>query len=351
MAEITYNAYSTPAETTLAVLQRNGLSVTEYFSKRILEMIKLEKENFVFTTLGVEQNLPKNLGTKTFTVRRYNHLPVGDHQLIEGKTPAALKPEGHKVSGTINQYGALMEETDVAADIHFDNIKTIYQPELARHAAEVIERNVLASFTDASEYFVGTGNDDVDDLDSSDILKFQDCRIVALGMKNANRKGHKKYNGKFVVVMHPNVMQDLLDDAVLLNKIMVPGNDNTPIKKGTLMSYEVFGMAFAESLICPVAKNSGNYNVYTSYCLGYEPYMVLKLGGQDVKFYDTGFTADKADPLAQKATFGYKLWTGAKIIDPMTITAIYSCSGYDIALYDDTNDTWGKAASQTNISA
>lgn len=65
------------ANTTLAVLQRNGLSVNEYFSKRILEMIKLEKENFVFTTLGTEMSLPKNQGTKTFTVRRYNHLPVG----------------------------------------------------------------------------------------------------------------------------------------------------------------------------------------------------------------------------------------------------------------------------------
>ena len=335
------------ANTTLAVLQKNGLSVQEYFSKRLLEMIKLEKSNFVFTNLGVEMNLPKNEGTKTYSVRRYNHLPVGNHQLTEGVTPTALKPEGHKVSGVINQFGALMEETDVAADIHFDNIKTIYQPELARHAAEVIERNVVSSFTDASEYYVGTNHVKADDITANDIVTFKDFRVVALTMSNANRKGHSRYGGKFVGVMHPNVMNDLLDDPVLVNKLLVPGNENGPIKQGTLAKYMAYGMYFTDTLVCPVKANKTSVNVYTSYVLGFQPYMVLGLGGSNVKFYDTGFTADKSDPLGQKATFGYKLWTGAKVLDPMAITAIYSASAYDIALYNDTNDTIGKAASQS----
>ena len=338
------------ANTTLAILQRNGLSVNEYFSKRLLEMIKLEKSNFVFTNLGVTMNLPKNEGTKTFTVRRYNHLPVGNHLLTEGVPPTALRPEGHKVSGVINQYGALMEETDVAADIHFDNIKTVYQPELARHAAEVIERNVIDSFSDASEYFVGTGNDDVDDIAATDTPKIKDFRIVALSMSNANRKGHQRYGGRFVGVVHPNVMNDLLDDDTLEKKLLVPGGENGPIKQGTLAKYMAYGMYFTDTLVCPVEANGSSVNVYTSYVLGFQPYMVLGLGGQNVKFYDTGFTADKADPLAQKSTFGYKLWTGAKVIDPLAITAIYSASAYDIALYDDTGDTIGAAADQNDAS-
>ena len=114
------------ANTTLAVLQKNGISQNEYWSRRILEMIKLEKSNFVFTELGVDMVLPMREGTKNFSVRRYNHLPVGDHKLTEGVAPTALKPEATKVTGTVNQYGVVMEETDVAADVHFDNIKTIY---------------------------------------------------------------------------------------------------------------------------------------------------------------------------------------------------------------------------------
>ena len=115
-----------PANTTLAVLQKNGISQNEYWSKRILEMIKLEKSNFVFSSLGTEVSIPLHEGTTTFTVRRYNHIPYdkeGKHRLTEGVPPTALKPEAHKVSGVVNQYGVVMEETDVAADVHFDNMQ------------------------------------------------------------------------------------------------------------------------------------------------------------------------------------------------------------------------------------
>ena len=337
------------ANTTLAVLQKNGISQNEYWSKRILAMIKLEKSNFVFSQLGNEVTIPLHEGTKTFTARRYNHLPYdkdGKHKLTEGVAPTALKPEAHKVSGVVNQYGVVMEETDVAADVHFDNIKNIYQPELARHASEVRERNIVDSFTDASEYFVGVGNTTVDNIDASDVVTFKDFRTVALSMTNYNRRGHRKYNGKFVAVMHPNVMNDLLDDPVLVNKLLVPGNENGPIKQGTLAKYMAYGMYFTDSLICPVKANTGSVNVYTSYVLGQDPYMIISLGSSNVKFFDTGFTADKADPLAQKATFGYKMWTGAKVTDPMAITRVYSASGYDVVA-DFSSDNIGAAASQS----
>lgn len=336
------------ANTTLAVLQKNNISQNEYWSKRILAMIKLEKSNFVFSQLGNEVIIPLHEGTKTFSARRYNHLPYdkdGKHLLTEGVAPTALKPEAHKVQGVVNQYGVVMEETDVAADVHFDNIKSIYQPELARHASEVRERNIIDSFTDASEYFVGVDNTTIDGIDASDIVTFKDFRTVALSMTNYNRRGHRKYNGKFVTVMHPNVMNDLLDDPVLVNKLLVPGNENGPIKQGTLAKYMAYGMYFTDSLICPVKANTGGVNIYTSYVLGQDPYMVISLGSSNVKFFDTGFTADKADPLAQKATFGYKMWTGAKVTDPMAITRVYSASGYDVVA-DFSKDELGAAASQ-----
>ena len=341
------------AKITLADLQRNGINQNEYWSRRILEMIKLEKSNFVFTELGMSQILPKNQGTKYFTVRRYNHLPYDEntkHTLVEGVAPTALKVEAHKVTGVINQKGALIEQTDVSDEIHFDNIRDIYQPELARHAAEVIERNTIESFTDASEYFVGVGNDDIDDITTDDIVTFKDFRTVALSMANYNRAGHRKYGNKFVVVMHQNVMNDLLDDPVLVNKLLVPGNENGPIKQGTLAKYLAYNMYFTDTLMCPVTTNANGVNVYTSFVLGRDPYMVLGLGSNNVKFFNTGFVADKADPLAQKATIGYKLWTGAKITDPMAITKVYSASSYDVVA-DFSNDDFGRAADQSAISA
>jgi N4-gp56 family major capsid protein len=229
-----------------------------------------------------------------------------------------------------------MEITDWVDNIHMFDIKSVYQPELARHAAEVKERHIIASFADASEYYVG-GKTSVDGYNtaSEDFLTLEDLRRVALYMKNYNRKGHRKYGGRFVAVVHTNVMNDLLDDDILTQKLLETGQENAPIKSGTLAQYMAYGLNFVETLIAPVTvsdPNSGSaVNVYTSYVLGNDPYVVTRLGNMGVQFKMTGFEAEKTDPLGQRATFGYKMWTGAKVIDPLAIFAVFSVSNFDVA--------------------
>jgi N4-gp56 family major capsid protein len=342
----------------LAVAQANDIQVDEYFDKRLLEMIKLETSQFVFSNLGRKVEIPRKEGTKTIRLRRYNSLPVDlteDGQglaLTEGTAPTPLKISAVKVDGTINQYGAYIEESDVANDIHMDDIKSIYQPELARHAAEVLERVVVAALADGSDYFVGdnsgTAVADIDEYTGATanaILTFDEVRKAWLSMKVNRRAGHQRFGGKPVLVVHPSVMQDLLDDQDLVDKLLVPGNENTPIKNGTLQQYMVHGMYFVESLILdPVASaGNGTPNVYTSYLLGNDPYVIIGLSGGGVKFLMTGFTADSGDPLAQKQTFGYKMWGGAKVIDPIAITAIHSLSGFD-TVADFSDDPFGANA-------
>lgn len=330
----------------LAQVQKNNITTNEYWQKRLLRMIVLEKSNFVFSQLGEEIDFPANEGTRTYSARRYNHLPVTNHQLSEGVAPTALKVEAHKVQGTINQYGAFIKITDWVQDIHMDDIRNIYQPELARHAAEVLERVILASFTDASEYFVG-GATSKTGLTTDSVLTLKDARINALTMKNYRRKGHKSTGGLPLLVMHTNVMQDLLDDEDLKDRILVPGNENAPIKNGTLQNYKAYGIYFQETLVCPIEKvtltQGGQQNVYSSFMLGESPYGVLKL--KSLKWLKKDFTADSGDPLAQHASVGYKMWCGAKVLDPMAIIRIYSCSKYDINP-DFTNDDWGAPSSQ-----
>jgi N4-gp56 family major capsid protein len=341
----------------LADAQKNGLYNDRYWSNRLLEMIKLERPNFVFQTLGKEVSLPKNQGTRTFSMRRYNSLPVAldsngvpTAKLAEGTAPTPLIIEGQMVDVSVDQFGAFIKETDWVKEIHMDNIKDIYQPELSRHAAEVIERNIMSKFSEASEYFCDAtspaANDDVDDIVAADVLTFDDVRIVNLTMKNYRRSGHTKFGGHPVVVVHANVMQDLLDDSDLEDKMLVPGNDNLPIKLGSLERYMVYGFYIVETLIADVTANSSGVNVYTSYVLGKDPYAVASLGNGKVQWYSTGFKAEKTDPLGQIATFGYKLWTGAKVIDPIAITKIYSSSAYDAAIADFEEDPIGRAAAQ-----
>lgn len=331
-------------------------------------MVKLEASNFVFSQMGRDIDIPKNQGTTVMSVARYNSLPVDltasgkGAALAEGVAPTPLQPQGVRVQMTVAQYGAFMEITDWVDDIALHDIKSVYQPELARHAAEVKERHIIAAFADASEYYVGAKTSvDGYAANSEDYLTLEDLRRVALYMKNYNRKGHRRFGGRFVAVVHTNVMNDLLDDDILTQKLLETGQENAPIKAGTLAQYMAYGMNFVETLIAPVTtnENASPVNVYTSYVLGYDPYVVTRLGSQGVQFKMTGFEAEKTDPLGQRATFGYKMWTGAKVIDPLAIFAVYSVSKFDVAP-DFANgetgagveiaaDTIGRSAVQDNI--
>ena len=393
----------------LAVAQRNDIKVDEYFSDRLLEIIKLEASNFVFTNLGKDIVIPKNEGTTTVTMRRYNSLPIralsGATQgaeaiegLVEGVANRPLKVEAHRVDVSVDQYGAWIELTDHTQDIHMDDIKSIYQPELARHAAEVRERAILAKFSEASEYFVGGIATAGSQLGSENVLTMRELRKVALSMRTHKRKGHTSFGLKPVAVLHPAVMEDLLDDDDLKDRILVPGQENAPIKIGTLQSYMFYGMYVIDSLIAEetlvdvsavgtaitaaptgtVAVGSlftvasaisgflganeagkawrykggslsatasyeevSDFNVYTSYFLGFEPYVVSSLGGGNVEFKMTGFEATKDDPLGQRATFGYKMWSGAKVIDPVAIVKIQSRSAFDLLTGVSLTDSFG----------
>jgi len=329
----------------LATVQKNGVKRTEYWAKKLEAIIRIEQRNFVFTSLGKQVSLPRKQGTTTYSFKRPNRLPIsatGDlTPLVEGQKPTALKVEFQKVQASVNQYGNYIIETDVVDAVGFDDVKKTYQPELAAIAAEEKELVTINSFADASERWVN-GRVSDDEITATDTLTLAEGRLAVLTMRNAFRKGHAKYGGKFVGVVHVNVMQDLLDDATLLDNILVPGNENSPMKNGTLNSYQVYGTFYQETLVCPKKVNSEGVNVYTSVFLGQDPYAVLKFGNLEWK--ETGFEADKNDPLGQTATLGYKHWIGAKVIDPLAITLVYSASAYDDASY--TTDTLGAAASQ-----
>jgi N4-gp56 family major capsid protein len=401
---------------TRSTVDRNEITQREYWDNRLLEIIKLNSSNYVFVNLGKEVTIPKNEGTLTISMRRYNSLPVRGlevgaivdglntgEMLREGLANTPLKIEAQKVQASVDQFGAWISITDHVQDIHLDDIKTIYQPELADHAAKIRELNVLAKLEDASDFFVNAGTT-TETLVAADILTIQDLRVNALIMKNYNRMGHPKAQGKPLIVVHSNVMADLLDDEDLKDRLLNPGQENAPIKIGTLASYMFYGLTVMETLMAEVQTvayeayadlaainalaaglkvpnkiyvatatglkyrwngtamvaitnaSTAAYNVYTSYLLGKDPYIVTKLGAGAVEWKMTGFEASKDDPLGQTSTFGYRMWTGAKVIDPLAITKIYSRSNYDVLIgmdYDYVNQTgagdtdWGRVADQT----
>ena len=49
--------------------------------------------------------------------------------------------------------------------------------------------------------------------------------------------------------------------------------------------------------------------------------------------------------LGQIASVGYKMWTGAKVLDTLAITLVYSRSNYEV-VNSTATDVWAKPASQ-----
>lgn len=334
----------------LAVAQKNGLSEDQFWSKTLQKMIAIEQSEFVFTRLARKESIPKNYGTTTWSTRRYLHLPVNldKGKLNEGIAPEPMTVEGKMVSGTIDQYGAYIEITDWTQDIHFDDIFNIYQPELARHAAETIERALISEIeAEASVAFAGE-KASIGTVSASDVVTFEDLRAAWLTMRNHYRKGHPSAGGKPIFVAHPNVIQDLMDDEnVVKDLIIVPGYDEKIIKSGTIAQYTIHGIYLMEtSVLSPVNDGADGANVYRSYLIGGDSYVLLTLGSHDVKWFKKGFSADSADPLGQKSTVGYRLWTGGKVIDPMAIKVIYSGSGFDFASANFAIDEEARPATQ-----
>lgn len=402
------------ATNTLSVVQTNNINQAEYWIARLLQMIKLESEEFLFSRFGKEITIPKNQGTTTISLRRYNSLPVRDiatapndadggqalEKLYEGVPNAPLKVAAQKVQATVDQFGAWIEITDRVQDIHFDDIKKEYQPELARHAAEVRERNVIAKISaDCSVNYAGFVKTSELALASTDVLSLKDLRKLALIMKVNNRKGNEKSGGKPITLVHPNVMADLMDDEDFSEKYLTAGMDNAPIKAGNLQGLSLYGMYVTETLIAPVVAASvvapkqatlaalealgtgtttkvavgdiyyattpkklykcatagassstwsevDDFNIYRSFMLGREPYAITSLGSAGIEWKETGFEAKKGDELGQKASIGYKQWHGAKTLDPIAIQRISSCSAYDVSLTAVLSDPIGATASQ-----
>lgn len=331
----------------LDVLQKNGLSEDQFWSSTLQKMIVMDQSEFVFTKLAKKVSVPRNAGTKIWTTRRYLHLPVdlAKGQLAEGVAPTPMTVEGKTVSATFNQYGAYIEETDVAADIHFDNIMSIYQPELSRHAAHTIELDLIRAIeAEASVSFTGAATD-VDTV--TDVIDFEVLRRGWLSMKNALRTGHPLAGGKPIFVAHPNVLQDLLDDeAIVADLIIKPGYDEKIIKTGSIDQYTMYGVYLMESLVLEPKVNTAGKMIYSSFLVGGDSYVHTALGSNDVSWYKKGFVADSNDPLGQKSTLGYKLWTGGKVIDPLALRVIYSTSSFDDTLRELGTDVDGRPATQ-----
>lgn len=111
--------------------------------KAMKRLLKRGQHLMVVERFGQKDPLRKNQ-TKTCKWRRYNSLARASAPLAEGVTPKGKRLTYTDVNATLEQYGDLLELTDVIADTHEDPVFQESMDLCGEQAAETVEELRIA---------------------------------------------------------------------------------------------------------------------------------------------------------------------------------------------------------------
>jgi N4-gp56 family major capsid protein len=124
--------------------------------KAMKRLLKRGQHLMVVERFGQKDPLRKNQ-TKTVKWRRYNSLARASAPLAEGVTPKGKRLTYTDVNATLEQYGDLLEITDVIADTHEDPIFQESMDLCGEQAAETVEELRIAVIKAGTNVFYADG--------------------------------------------------------------------------------------------------------------------------------------------------------------------------------------------------
>ena len=294
-----------------------GLKPDAFYDKVLLTMLR--QTDFHHRKFAKKKKLPKNYGD-TINFRRFVKLVPNVTPLTEGITPDGKFASGSSITATIAQYGDVMFFTDKVDVQQLDDVITEYTIELgyqAQESLDIIARDAMIA--GASSYFAGL-KANVNLLTATEIPKIDEFRKIALAMKKNHIKPVRG-TGKYLCLVSPSVMFDLMDDAKL-EKYMQFGNTNAPLKEN--MVADIYDLRFMEVLNAKSAVNTNTpaVMVHHSLVLGDEAYGDIELEANgNVQVIKKGLgSAGTDDALNQRQSVGWKVnGYAVKVLTPLAI--------------------------------
>ena len=292
------------------------------------------------------KTLPGNK-TKSMTWRRYLSLSLATTPLTEGVTPTSKKLTREDVSVTLDQYGDLVEITDVIQDTHEDEVLKETTGILGEQAAQTIETiryNVLKAGTN-KYYANGTARTDVNTALTGALIK----KIIrALKRQNAGMittiiKSTPDFNTEavlpcYVALTHTDVENDIrgIDNFIDAKDY---GHGTTPFE-GEIGA--IGNVRFILSnIFTPYADGGGaagsmvstsrtSADVYPVIFLGKDAWAGVALKG---KFAIAPMVINpvpsKSDPLGQRGSVAWKTMQAAVILND-SFMAVAEVSATDL---------------------
>lgn len=315
----------------------------------VVRMLKRALPLLVFEKFGQTYPLPTN-STQTAKFRRYFlsgatgsagsgtgdfYTPLATTPLVEGVTPEGRSLSNQDYTVTLQQYGDYITITDVVNDTHPDNILAEATDILGENAAETVETlryNVLKAGTNVAYANQVAGRANV-----ITAITLEDQRRVTTALNRQNAKkitnvvassadfNTKSVEAGYVAVVHPDLESDIREMTGF--KAVADYGPHTTPWEGEIGSVEQvryiattvakpFADAGAAVGVSGLRSTTGsNVDVYPVLYFARDAFGIVPLKGKSAM---TPMVVNPkpapGDPLAQRGTVGWKLWTATVIL-------------------------------------
>jgi N4-gp56 family major capsid protein len=295
----------TPLQTTTGINTGTGATATKpaaFYDKVLLKILR--QRDWGHTQFAQERPMPRNYGD-TVNFRRIQKLGPALTPLTEGVTPDGDVASITAISATTKQYGKPMYFSDVVNFQLIDPIVTEYSVEQGHAAKETLDQLVREELNGGTQVMYANSRVSRVTLAAGDKPTIDNFRKMRLVMK----KNHvPTINGKYVVLITPEIAFDLMDDAKFLKAYEI-GQNNKPLIEGEIA--DVYGIKFIEVVNAKVFTGAGaaGVNVHSSIMLGKDAYGITKIKGEgDVKAIVKALgSAGTEDPLDQRQSIAWKV--------------------------------------------
>jgi N4-gp56 family major capsid protein len=316
--------------------------------KRAMPYLHLEKFGQVYP-------LPTN-STQTAKFRRYFlsgasgsagpdanasagfYIPVATTPLIEGVTPSGSVLANQDYTVTLAQYGDYVTTTDVIEDTHTDPVLQQATDILGEQAAVTVETlryNVLKAGTN-----VWYANNVTSRANIATAISLADQRRVTTGLNRQNAKkitqvvastpdfNTKSVEASFMAVVHPDLETDLRNLTGF--KVVADYGPHTTPFEGEIGSLEQVRYLTSTIMLPFTGAASGSVvannaalrstdtvyiDIYPILIFGRDAFGIVPLKGKSSM---TPMVVNPkpapGDPLGQRGTVGWKLWTATVIL-------------------------------------
>lgn len=307
--------------------------VQAFYDRNLLERAM---PSLVHDKWGQMRNIPKNQ-SDSIKFRRWDALATATTALTEGVTPTGTTLSVTDVTATLKQYGSYSILTDKVQLVTEDNVIKEATDVLGEQGGETFDevtRDVMVAGTAvrlasgvATRANVALAMVEADLKSAIKTLKGQNAKMFTSTITGSVKVGTAPIRKAYVAINHTDTTETL--EGITGFKGTEEYASQTLVDINECGAYK--NIRFVETTKAKIFTGEGDSSgdVYATMVLGKDAYGVVSLRGQ--KNIQTIIkplgSAGTADPLNQRASVGWVLWTTTKILNDNWMVRIETAEG------------------------